>query len=105
MGSVVWSADTIITSYLHPATFAYNSGKFIEAATALSSLNNFFLGFGVGITDLPPPYLSKKNLKSEMERELYSRQWYEKYLPLISKAMGKYLRETIDHIKWERGNT
>jgi hypothetical protein len=103
MGSVVWSADTIILSFLQPAVYAYNSGRYSEAAVNLDSLNNFFLGFGVGISDLPVPKLENRDLGHELSSSTYSKRWYEMYFPLISKSMGKYLRETIDNIKIERG--
>lgn len=104
MGSVVWSADTLIVSYIQPATFAYSNGKYVEAAVLIDSLNNFFLGFGVGIEDLPPPQSNNSVLNKEFQANQYSRLWYEKYYPLVSKAMGIYLRETLDTIKMERGN-
>lgn len=103
MGSVVWSADTLIVSYIQPATFAYSNGKYVEAAVLIDSLNNFFLGFGVGISNLPPPQQDKKVLNKEFSASLYSREWYERFYPLVSKSMGKYLRETLDTIKMERG--
>ena len=103
MGSVVWSADTLIVSYLQPSIFAYNTGKYVEAATLIDSLNNFFLGFGVGIDDLPPPQTNKTVLNKEFQANSYSRLWFDKYFPLVSKSMGKYLRETLDTIKIERG--
>ena len=103
MGSVVWSADTIIVSFLQPSTYAYTNGKYSEAATLLDSLNNFFLGFGVGIQNLPTPKKNKTGLHNELDSEAYSKKWFESYFPLISKSMGKYLRETIDSIKMDRG--
>jgi hypothetical protein len=104
MGSVVWSADTLIVSYLQPSIFAYNNQKYQEAAILIDSLNNFFLGFGVGIKDLPNPLDNKKVLNREFNADTYSKKWFDMYFPLVSKCMGIYLRDTLDTIKIERGN-
>lgn len=104
MGSVVWSADTLIISYLQPSIFNFNNEKYREAAIILDGLNNFFVGFGVGITDLKTPVSHSTNMRNELNKVTYSREWFEMNFPMISKSMGIYLRETLDTIKIERGN-
>ncbi len=103
MGSVVWSADTIILSFLQPAVFAYNNKNYAEACTNLNSLNEFFKGFGVGIADLPTLEVRDRGLKAELATGTQAKIWFETYFPAIAKSMGMYLRETIDLIKSEHG--
>ncbi len=104
MGSVVWSADTLIISYLQPSIFSFNNEKYREAAILLDGLNSFFIGFGVGIEGLKAPVSHASDMKNELNKVTYSRGWFETNFPLVSKSMGIYLRETLDTIKIERGN-
>ncbi len=104
MVSVVWSADTLIISYLQPSIFNFNNEKYREAAIILDGLNQFFIGFGVGIEKLTAPVSHSTDMRHELGKVTYSREWFERNFPLISKSMGIYLRETLDTIKLDRGN-
>lgn len=105
MGTKLWSADMIINDYLHPMTMDYANDKIESACTLLYSLNSFLMGFGVGIKDLPRPKNNDGTLGGELKWKLWLKDnYFEKYFPLISKAVGKYLREVLDEIKFERGN-
>lgn len=103
MGTVVWSADTLIVSFLQPSVWSYNNEKYQAAAVLMDGLNEFFLGFGVGLKNVPKPFSHDKKLVNEFNQTAYAKKWFEMYFPLISKSMGVYLRHTIDLIKVERG--
>lgn len=104
MGSKLLSTDMIVNIYMSPMMKAYQFHEYDVACNILFQLNGFFRGFNFGIKDLPPP---KDPLPSEIRARLnpmaYYKNYFDKYAPLISIALGKYQREILSQIQDERG--
>jgi hypothetical protein len=80
-------------------TNAYQFNNFETAANLLHQLNNFLLGFGTGIDDLPSFNTITFDVKDRSNPYLYYKRYYEKYAPLVLKCVGIYQRQVLDKIK------
>lgn len=77
---------------------------FETAANLVYEFNDFMLGFGSGIKDLPKPINPDTSDIMERRNPLsYYQTYYYKYAPLVSRQLGKYQREILNYIKDERG--
>lgn len=95
----------IVSIYLMPMKKAAGFKDFVSAANLVYDFNDFMIGFGSGIIDLPKPI--NPDMSDVMERRnpmAYYEQYYYKYAPLVSRNLGKYQRDILNYIKEERGN-
>ncbi len=104
MGAKLLSTDMIVSIYLAPMSKAYQFHDYDSAANMLYDFNGFLLGFGSGITNLPAPTNPDRSDVNDRRNPIgYYKSYYERYKPLLSKALGKYQREVLEFIKEERG--
>lgn len=104
MGSKLLSTDMIVSIYMAPMMKAYQYHDYISAANILFSFNRFFIGFGHGIDDLPPPIIpDQTDVMDRRNPVYYYKQYFEEYSPLLSQALGEYQQEVLQYIKEERG--
>lgn len=104
VGSKLLSTDMIVSIYLAPMSKAYQFHDYDTAANMLYDFNGFLVGFGSGISDLPAPTNPAATDIAERRNPIgYFKSYYERYKPLLSKALGKYQREVLEYIKEERG--
>jgi len=95
MGSKLWSSDALLLTFIHPMLQAYVQHNYEEACQLLYQLNSFFVGFGVGIDDLPKPESFRFSVRDRMNPEGDFKNYYEHYAPLVKKAMGLYIAEVL----------
>lgn len=104
VGAKLLSTDMIVSIYLSPMIKAYQFHDYESAANICYDFNNFLKGFGSGIKDLPAPINpDKTDVMDRRNPAGYYKIYYERYKPLLSKALGKYQREVLEFIKEERG--
>jgi hypothetical protein len=104
MGSKILSSDMLVSTYLFPAIAAYGRKDYQQACVLLYSFNEFFKTFGEAIDDLPPAKdPSMSDVRDRVNPQLYYCNYFEMYLPVLSKVLGKYQRVELDLVKEEHG--
>lgn len=97
----------LMNDYLRPMSNAYDFGKYDKAAVLLYKLNAFLIGFGkIGLTDLPDPpkneVTNSDHLRNRSNAGLSyisrCKIYFEKYSPLIDKAVGRYQYEMLQAV-------
>jgi len=87
-------------------TKAYTFHDYNTAAWMLYDCNDFLYGFGSGIKNLIKPINpDTSDIADRRNPESYYKNYYERFKPLLSRALGKYQREVLNTIKDERGIT
>ena len=105
MGSKLLSTDMLVNIYMAPMNKAYQFHDYDSAANLLYQFNSFMRGFDFGIKDLPPPKDPiATEIHSRMNPGIYYKNYFDRYSPLLSLALGKYQREILDQIQDERGS-
>lgn len=98
MGNRIPSLDMLLGNFIHPIMNAYLYGQFEKAARLLWLLNNFLLGFGEGLDDIPRPMSISNDIISRSFPIRDYKNWFDKYSQEIFKKMGKYNREVLDSL-------
>jgi hypothetical protein len=84
---------------------AYAFKDFKTACNLLYQFNKFFLGFKMGIEDLPPPNdPDRTDIESRRHPEIYYITYFETYAPMLALILGQYQHEVLQYIKEEHGN-
>jgi len=87
-----------------PMNKAYQFHDYDSAANLLYQFNSFFKGFDYGIKDLPPPKDPFPNdVYSRLNPSPYYKNYFDRYAPLMSLALGRYQREILDQIQENYG--
>lgn len=84
---------------------AYAFKDYKTAANILYQFNRFFLGFKMGINDLPAPV--NPDMSDVMDRrnpDSYYMNYFETYNPLMSQVLGQYQHDVLQYIKDEHGS-
>ena len=104
MGTKILSSDMLVSTYLFPAIGAYTRHDYQQACTILFAFNSFFKAFGEAIDDLPSPKdPSMSDVRDRVNPAVYYQNYFEKYLPALSAALGKYQRVELDTVKEDSG--
>lgn len=106
MGSKLLSTDMIVNIYMAPMTKAYQYHDYVSAANLLFAFNDFFMGFDPdsAIENLPKPQIpDQTDVMDRRNPVSYYKQYFEMYLPPLSKALGGYQQKVLQYIKDERG--
>lgn len=83
---------------------AYAFKDYKTAANILYQFNRFFLGFKMGIDDLPQPIdPDKSDVQARRNTDAYYMRYFEKYNPLMSQVLGQYQHDVLQYIKEEHG--
>lgn len=94
----------LVSTYLFPAIAAYNRHEYEHACMLLYSFNSFFQTFGDAIEDLPTPRdPARSDIRDRVNPMQYYHNYFDKYLPAISKVLGKYQKVELELVKEERG--
>lgn len=98
MGNRIPSLDMLLGNFIHPIMNAYIYGQFEKAARLLYLLNQFLLGFGEGLSDIPKPMSISSDIVSRSFPVRDYKNYFDKYADVIFKKMGKYNREVLDSL-------
>lgn len=99
MGSMLFSSDMLLNDMIRPMTNAYQFKDYETACNLLVQLNNFLLGFGTGVEDLPAFVKMSFDIQDRVSPGLYFKNYYEKYASDVLKCVGIYQRTVLDKIK------
>lgn len=99
MGNDIPATDMLLSGLVRSTYNCYQFKDYIEGNAMLYDLNSFLLGFGVGIENLDPPTHLTTGIQDRLHPEQYNRTYRLRYAPLVMKALGMYIRTTIDSIK------
>ena len=102
MGTKLWSGDMIVNDMIRPMFNAYQFKDYETACNLLFQFNNFLLGFGNGITDLPQAEYHPTTTRERRMPDNYYKNYYERYSPLLMKKVGKYIQDVLVAIAAER---
>lgn len=99
MGSMLFSTDMLLQDFIQPAQKAYGFNQYEKACIHILQLNDFLVGFGQGISDIPAFENVASDIHDRMNPEGYFKSFYEKYSRLLMKALGLYQKELLRNIK------
>jgi hypothetical protein len=99
MGSMLWAVDQLLNNMIRPMFNAYQFKDYESAANILQQLNEFLVGYGEGIDDLPKFDNVAVDVRDRMSPQLYYKQYYEMYSRDVLKQMGIYVRKVLDKVK------
>lgn len=84
---------------------AYAFKDYKTACNLLYQFNKFFLGFKIGIDNLPAPINpDRTDIGQRRNPDTYYITYFEKYAPMLALIMGQYQHEVLQYIKEEHGN-
>lgn len=98
MGSKIWAVDMILNDMFRPMTNAYQFKDYETATNFMLQLNQFLVGYGEGIEDLPEPNNIITGIRDKRNPELYYKFFYETYSKPVLKGMGMYIRKVLDQV-------
>lgn len=98
MGNRIPSLDMLLGNFIHPIMNCYSYGQYEKAARLLWLLDNFLLGFGEGVSDMPQPLSITNDIISRSFPDRDYANYFNKYAPTIFKKMGKYNRAVLDSL-------
>lgn len=84
---------------------AYAFKDYKTACNLLYQFNRFFLGFKMGIEDLPAPNNpDSSDIQERRNPDSYYIGYFEMYAPMMSQILGQYQHDVLQYIKEEHGN-
>jgi hypothetical protein len=98
MGSKIWAVDMILNDLFRPMTNAYQFKDYETATNFMLQLNQFLVGYGEGIDDLPQPDNIITGIRDKRQPESYYKMYYERYSQPVLKCMGMYIRRVLDQV-------
>jgi hypothetical protein len=99
MGSMLFSTDMLLQDFIQPAQKAYGFNQYDKACIHILQLNDFLIGFGQGIKDMPEFENISSDVHDRMNPELYYKHYYEKYSRKLMQALGLYQKKLLVSIK------
>jgi len=99
MGSMLFSTDMLLQDFIQPAQKAYGFNQYDKACIHILQLNDFLIGFGQGIKDIPDFEDVATDIHDRLNPEVYYKNYYEKYSRLLMKALGLYQKTLLTNIK------
>lgn len=98
MGAMLFSTDMLLQDFIQPAQKAYGYNQYDKACVHLLQLNDFLIGFGQGIKDIPEFDNLVVDVHDRIDPQMYYKQYYEKYSRKLMQVLGLYQKELLKHI-------
>ena len=99
MGSLLWGVDMLLNDLVRPMLNAYQFKDYETAANLVRQLNDFLVGYGEGIDDLPPFDNVFIDIHDRVNPQIYYKDYYEEYSGLVLKSMGHTIKTVLNDIR------